>query len=102
MTHAHMPDLQSDSDGANGAPGSPRQANGVPVRQKMRRKQSSPMMPPFMVSAPGKVIVFGEHAVVHGKVSALSIRPLEVLGARLALCDRPGEARRAEQRKTEN
>lgn len=29
---------------------------------------STPMMPPFMVSAPGKVIVFGEHAVVHGKV----------------------------------
>lgn len=27
------------------------------------------MMPAFMVSAPGKVIVFGEHAVVHGKVS---------------------------------
>jgi mevalonate kinase len=26
------------------------------------------MMPPFMVSAPGKVIVYGEHAVVHGKV----------------------------------
>lgn len=33
------------------------------------RKQSTPMMPAFMVSAPGKVIVFGEHAVVHGKVS---------------------------------
>jgi mevalonate kinase len=32
------------------------------------RKASSPMMPAFMVSAPGKVIVFGEHAVVHGKV----------------------------------
>lgn len=32
------------------------------------RKQSTPMMPTFMVSAPGKVIVFGEHAVVHGKV----------------------------------
>lgn len=39
-----------------------------PVRVKMARKQSSPMMPAFMVSAPGKVIVFGEHAVVHGKV----------------------------------
>ena len=34
----------------------------------MLRKHSSPMMPPFMVSAPGKVIVYGEHAVVHGKV----------------------------------
>ncbi|KFA62899.1 hypothetical protein S40285_02271 [Stachybotrys chlorohalonatus IBT 40285] len=33
------------------------------------RKTSSPMAPPFMVSAPGKVIVFGEHSVVHGKVS---------------------------------
>ena len=32
------------------------------------RTMSSPMMPAFMVSAPGKVIVFGEHAVVHGKV----------------------------------
>jgi hypothetical protein len=37
-------------------------------RKKLDRKQSSPMMPAFMVSAPGKVIVFGEHAVVHGKV----------------------------------
>ena len=27
------------------------------------------MIPPFMVSAPGKVIVFGEHAVVHGKAA---------------------------------
>jgi hypothetical protein len=40
--------------------------DAVPLRQ---RRQSSPMMPAFMVSAPGKVIVFGEHAVVHGKVS---------------------------------
>jgi len=37
-------------------------------RKKPDRKQSSPMMPAFMVSAPGKVIAFGEHAVVHGKV----------------------------------
>ena len=34
-----------------------------------RKRQSSPLMPAFMVSAPGKVIVFGEHAVVHGKVT---------------------------------
>lgn len=35
------------------------------------------MMPSFMVSAPGKVIVFGEHAVVHGKpaiAAAISLR----------------------------
>jgi hypothetical protein len=40
-------------------------------RPEMARKSSSPLMPPFMVSAPGKVIVYGEHAVVHGKVFAL-------------------------------
>jgi mevalonate kinase len=39
-------------------------------RRRMKRKQSSPMMPAFMVSAPGKVIMYGEHAVVHKKVSA--------------------------------
>ena len=33
-----------------------------------QRRHSTPLMPAFMVSAPGKVIVFGEHAVVHGKV----------------------------------
>src|SRR4051812_12936661 len=41
----------------------------------MGRKQSTPMMPAFMVSAPGKVIAFGEHAVVHGKVRQLSHSP---------------------------
>ncbi|KAK5461017.1 Mevalonate kinase [Exophiala xenobiotica] len=41
------------------------------------RKSSSPMAPAFMTSAPGKVIVFGEHAVVHGKAAmaaAVSLR----------------------------
>lgn len=41
------------------------------------RSYSTPMAPPFMVSAPGKVIVFGEHAVVHGKAAmaaAISLR----------------------------
>jgi mevalonate kinase len=38
-------------------------------RRKVDRKKSSPMLPAFMVSAPGKVILCGEHGVVHGKVS---------------------------------
>ena len=38
-------------------------------RQSMDRRNSTPMMPAFMTSAPGKVIVFGEHAVVHGKAA---------------------------------
>ncbi|KAE8351897.1 ribosomal protein S5 domain 2-type protein [Aspergillus coremiiformis] len=52
--------------------------NGVHTpRNPMGRKTSSPMAPTFMVSAPGKVIVFGEHAVVHGKAAmaaAISLR----------------------------
>lgn len=46
-------------------------------RAPLNRKQSTPMMPAFMVSAPGKVIVFGEHAVVYGKAAiaaAVSLR----------------------------
>ncbi|OJJ59923.1 hypothetical protein ASPSYDRAFT_149892 [Aspergillus sydowii CBS 593.65] len=46
-------------------------------RIPMQRKHSSPLAPAFMVSAPGKVIVYGEHAVVHGKAAmaaAISLR----------------------------
>ncbi|ELQ35868.1 mevalonate kinase [Pyricularia oryzae Y34] len=53
--------------------------NGIVKNQRARmaRKQSSPMMPAFMVSAPGKVIVFGEHSVVYGKkavAAAINLR----------------------------
>ncbi|KAH0369391.1 mevalonate kinase, partial [Aureobasidium melanogenum] len=46
-------------------------------RPAYRRKMSTPLAPAFMVSAPGKVIVYGEHAVVHGKAAmaaAISLR----------------------------
>ncbi|KAI4155287.1 MAG: hypothetical protein LQ340_001094 [Diploschistes diacapsis] len=46
-------------------------------RPSNQRKPSMPMIPPFMTSAPGKVIVFGEHSVVHGKAAmaaAISLR----------------------------
>lgn len=46
-------------------------------KPRMQRKISSPMNPAFMTSAPGKVIVYGEHAVVHGKAAmaaAISLR----------------------------
>ncbi|SLM37443.1 mevalonate kinase [Lasallia pustulata] len=46
-------------------------------RSNMDKKPSSPMMPAFMTSAPGKVIVYGEHAVVYGKAAmaaAISLR----------------------------
>lgn len=41
------------------------------------RKESNPLAPPFLISAPGKTIVYGEHAVVHGKAAiaaAISLR----------------------------
>jgi mevalonate kinase len=59
--HSHASDSGSETSGES--------SNGSgPRRMKLNRKMSSPMAPPFMVSAPGKVIVFGEHSVVHGKV----------------------------------
>ncbi|RKF58797.1 Mevalonate kinase [Erysiphe neolycopersici] len=50
-------------------------ANGVPSPH--RKRGSKPLMPSFMVSAPGKVIAFGEHAVVYGKsaiAASISLR----------------------------
>jgi len=49
----------------------------LPSRPKHGRKSSLPMDAAFMTSAPGKVIVYGEHAVVHGKAAmaaAISLR----------------------------
>ncbi|OCT45966.1 Mevalonate kinase [Cladophialophora carrionii] len=61
--------------GLNGVNGHSK--DGVLHPPPYSRKSSSPMAPAFMTSAPGKVIVFGEHAVVHGKAAmaaAISLR----------------------------
>lgn len=67
-------------NGVNGTNGNGANGNGANGnsnhRKALSRKMSSPMMPTFMVSAPAKVILFGEHAVVHGKASlSHSTRP---------------------------
>lgn len=74
--HEDFEHVHINGNGANGngnISSSEGSTNGtetkIPQRRRMDRKKSSPMAPTFMVSAPGKVIVFGEHAVVHGKVS---------------------------------
>lgn len=72
--------LSGTTNDTNGASDGMPHINGDgPLVHHMRsnRKQSSPMAPAFMVSAPGKVIVFGEHSVVHGKAAiaaAISLR----------------------------
>lgn len=56
-----------ETNGASNGSVSPVNGNGH-HRTLSQRRASAPMAPPFMVSAPGKVIVFGEHSVVYGKV----------------------------------
>ncbi|KAJ5610480.1 hypothetical protein N7510_007199 [Penicillium lagena] len=70
-------DSDSLSDSASSTDSSQVNGAGKSHRPAMSRKASSPMAPAFMVSAPGKAIVFGEHAVVHGKAAmaaAISLR----------------------------
>ena len=71
MVSRTMPVMNGINGHTNGGPPPP------PRPPAVTRKGSSPMAPAFMVSAPGKVIVFGEHAVVHGKAAmaaAISLR----------------------------
>ncbi|KAF2876544.1 ribosomal protein S5 domain 2-type protein [Massariosphaeria phaeospora] len=78
MSSEDSPVDATDAMPARTLPSPPVNAAGVlGLHPPLLRKQSSPMMPPFMVSAPGKVIVYGEHAVVHGKAAiaaAISLR----------------------------
>ncbi|KAK4561089.1 Mevalonate kinase [Recurvomyces mirabilis] len=66
-THKELPTHRKDSSATNGH-----------ARPSIHsRKDSNPLAPPFIVSAPGKTIVYGEHAVVHGKAAiaaAISLR----------------------------
>ena len=62
-------------NGVNGVNGHSKEVSRRPSMSY--RQPSSPMASAFMTSAPGKVIVFGEHAVVHGKAAmaaAVSLR----------------------------
>ena len=80
-TNGHTTRLQQkhvtvvEPTSANG--NSPSSANGTRRIPMHDRKLSNPLAPPFLVSAPGKTIVYGEHAVVHGKAAiaaAISLR----------------------------
>ncbi|KAJ5622219.1 hypothetical protein N7528_005451 [Penicillium herquei] len=76
--HSNGNGADSDSQLSDSGSTTSSTANGSRLRRPaMSRKASSPMAPTFMVSAPGKVIVYGEHAVVHGKAAmaaAISLR----------------------------
>ncbi|KAL8954066.1 MAG: hypothetical protein Q9222_000123 [Ikaeria aurantiellina] len=70
------PKAETMSSKANGIERTSNEVEASP-RPAMQRVPSSPMMPAFMTSAPGKVIVYGEHAVVYGKAAmaaAISLR----------------------------
>lgn len=69
--------ILTPSTSASNASNAPAPTTANMSQTRLQRKASSPMAPPFMVSAPGKVIVFGEHAVVYGKAAlaaAISLR----------------------------
>ncbi|KAI8630170.1 hypothetical protein F5Y19DRAFT_464058 [Xylariaceae sp. FL1651] len=68
MANGYHRGMEVNGNGSTSSDGGSRSSSASDGRRLSRRK-STPMMPPFMVSAPGKVIVFGEHAVVHGKAA---------------------------------
>jgi len=75
--NGHVNGKSSSSDSTGSPPSHKSTASAGKYRPQHARKSSSPMAPTFMTSAPGKVIVFGEHAVVHGKAAiaaAISLR----------------------------
>lgn len=69
MAASHIGDDDSGEDSANSNGHADTNGRNAP---NLPRRSSIPLAPPFMVSAPGKVIVYGEHAVVHGKVREYS------------------------------